>query len=140
MTATVVAGGLVGIQAPVNNVLSRSVGSFGAVSVNFAVGTACVLAVTFLLAGGIKDGGDPVPWYYWLLGGIAGAVYVTVALIAVREVGAGGVTAATIAGQLALAVLVDRLGVSGLEERAITWERLLGIALLAVGVVLVVRD
>ena len=138
--ATVVAGGLVGIQAPVNNVLSRSVGSFGAVSVNFAVGTACVLAVTFLLAGGIKEGGDPVPWYYWLLGGIAGAVYVTVALIAVREVGAGVVAAATIAGQLALAVLVDRLGVFGLEQRAITWDRLLGIALLAVGVVLVVRD
>jgi uncharacterized membrane protein YdcZ (DUF606 family) len=60
--ATVAAGGLVGIQAPVNNVLSRSVGSFGAVSVNFAVGTACVLAVTFLLAGGIKEGSDPVPW------------------------------------------------------------------------------
>jgi transporter family-2 protein len=138
--ATVAAGGLVGIQAPVNNVLSRSVGSFGAVSVNFAVGTACVLAVTFLLAGGIKEGGDPVPWYYWLLGGIAGAVFVTVALIAVREVGAGGVTAATIAGQLALAVLVDRLGVFGLEQRAITLDRLLGIALLAVGVVLVVRD
>ena len=122
-----------------NNVLSRSVGSFGAVSVNFAVGTACVLAVTFLLAGGIEEG-RPVAWYYWVLGGVAGAVYVTVALIAVREVGAGGVTAATIAGQLALAVLVDRLGVFGLEERAITWDKVVGIVLLATGVLLVVRE
>jgi transporter family-2 protein len=140
VVATVAAGGLVAIQAPVNNVLSRSVGSFGAVSVNFAVGTACVLAVTFLLAGGIEEGGRPVAWYYWVLGGVAGAVYVTVALIAVREVGAGGVTAATIAGQLALAVLVDRLGVFGLEERAITWDKVVGIALLATGVLLVVRE
>jgi bacterial/archaeal transporter family-2 protein len=75
-----------------------------------------------------------------VLGGVAGAVYVTVALIAVREVGAGGVTAATIAGQLALAVLVDRLGVFGLEERAITWDQVVGIALLATGVLLVVRE
>ena len=140
VVATVAAGGLVAIQAPVNNVLSRSVGSFGAVSVNFAVGTACVLAVTFLLAVGIEEGGRPVAWYYWVLGGVAGAVYVTVALIAVREVGAGGVTAATIAGQLALAVLVDRLGGFGLEERAITWDKVVGIALLATGVLLVVRE
>jgi transporter family-2 protein len=50
------------------------------------------------------------------------------------------VTAATIAGQLTLSVVLDRLGVLGLDERAITWDRLLGIALLAAGTVLVVRD
>ena len=57
-----------------------------------------------------------------------------------RELGAGGVTAAVIAGQLSLSVVLDRLGVLGLDERAITWEKLLGIALLAAGTVLLVQD
>jgi transporter family-2 protein len=61
-------------------------------------------------------------------------------LVAVRELGAGGVTAAVIAGQLSLSVVLDRLGVLGLDERAITWEKLLGIALLAAGTVLMVQD
>jgi transporter family-2 protein len=67
-------------------------------------------------------------------------VIVVTTLVTVRELGAGGVTAALIAGQLTLSVVLDRLGVLGLEERAITWEKLLGIALLAAGTLLVVRD
>jgi uncharacterized membrane protein YdcZ (DUF606 family) len=45
-----------------------------------------------------------------------------------------------IGGQLALSVLLDRLGVLGLDERAITWEKLLGIVLLALGTLLIVRE
>ena len=56
-----------------------------------------------------------------------------------RELGAGGVTAATIAGQLTLSVVLDRAGVLGLEERALTG-KLVGIALLALGTLLVVRE
>ena len=37
-------------------------------------------------------------------------------------------------------MVLDRLGVLGLDERTITWEKLLGIALLAVGTVLIVRE
>jgi bacterial/archaeal transporter family-2 protein len=47
---------------------------------------------------------------------------------------------ALIAGQLTMSVVIDRLGVLGLEERAITWQKLVGIALLTAGTVLVVRD
>jgi transporter family-2 protein len=67
-------------------------------------------------------------------------IIVTTTLITVRELGAGGVTAATIAGQLAASVVLDRMGVFGLDERAITWEKVLGIGLLALGTVLIVRE
>lgn len=142
VVATMAAGGLVAAQAPVNNVLSKKVGTFGAVSVNFLVGTILVLVVTFAFAGGIRnvEGVDSPAWYYWVFGGLAGVAIVLTTLVTVRELGAGGVTAATIAGQLTLSVVLDRLGVLGLEERAITWDKLLGIALLAAGTVLVVRD
>ena len=139
---TVAAGGAVAAQAPVNNVLSRYVGDLGASLVNFTVGTVCLLVVVFLFAGGMgpEEGADPPAWYYWIFGGLAGVVIVTTTLITVRELGAGGVTAAIIAGQLTFSLVLDRLGVLGLPERALTWQKLLGIALLAAGTVLIVRE
>jgi transporter family-2 protein len=139
---TVAAGGFVAAQAPANNVLSKSIGTFGAASVNFVVGTVCVLFVTFAFAGGLagEEGAATPPWYYWVVGGLGGVAIVVSTLVAVRELGAGGVAAAVIAGQLTLSVVLDRLGVLGLEERAVTWDKLLGIALLAAGTLLVVRD
>ena len=140
--ATMAAGGLVAAQAPVNNVLSKKVGTLGAVSVNFLVGTMLVLIVTFAFAGGFDNqaGVESPPWHYWVFGGIAGVAIVLTTLVTVRELGAGGVTAATIAGQLTLSVVLDRMGVLGLDEKAITWDKTLGIALLAAGTVLIVRD
>lgn len=142
MLATIAAGGVVAAQAPINNVVSNQVGSFGAALVNFLVGTALILVITFVFAGGLKgDANAESPaWYYWVFGGAAGVIIVVTTLITVRELGAGGVTAATISGQLTLSVVLDRLGVFGLDERAVTWEKLLGIGLLALGTVLVVRE
>ena len=139
---TVAAGGLVAAQAPANNVISNSVGSLGAALVSFLVGTAVILVLTFTVGGGLSgdEGVESPAWYYWILGGVGGAAIVLITLITVRELGAGGATAAVIAGQLALSVVLDRAGVLGLDERAITWQKLLGIALLAAGTVLIVRE
>ena len=142
VVVTVAAGGLVAAQPPVNNIVSKKVGTLGAVSVNFLVGTAIVLVVTFLFADGFKnvEGVETPAWYYWLFGGLAGVAIVLTSLVTVRHLGAGGVTAAVIAGQLTLSIVLDRLGVLGLDERAITVPKLLGVALLAAGTVLVVHD
>jgi bacterial/archaeal transporter family-2 protein len=139
--ATVFAGGLIAMQAPINSTLGRSVGSLPAASVSFAIGLVALVVITLLVGGGFGDLGETsgLSWYY-LTGGVLGAVYVTTALIAVRTLGAGGVTAATIAGQLSLSIVLDRAGVLGLDERALSWERVLGVALLAAGTFLVVRE
>jgi transporter family-2 protein len=50
------------------------------------------------------------------------------------------VTAATIAGQLTAAVIVDALGLLGVEKQPVTVVRLLGVAMLALGTYLVVRE
>jgi transporter family-2 protein len=73
------------------------------------------------------------------VGGLLGAVYVTVALVAVRTLGAAGLTAVVIAGQLAMSVLIDRLGLLGVARTHIGAERIVGLVLLVAGVVLVVR-
>ncbi len=74
-----------------------------------------------------------------LIGGLLGAVYVAIALVTVRTLGAGGLTAATIAGQLAMAVVVDQFGLLGVAKQQIDAGRVVGIVLLVTGVVLIVR-
>jgi len=61
-------------------------------------------------------------------------------LVSVRTLGAGGVPATTIAGQLTAAVLVDRLGILGLTQKPLSVARIAGVALLALGVFLIVRE
>jgi transporter family-2 protein len=135
-----VAGGLVAVQAPMNARLADHIGKFGSATMNFLVGGTLLIFITFVLAGGFQSVGESPPWWGWVFGGIAGAAYVTTALSSVPALGAGGVTAATVAGQLTLSVIVDRLGILGLDEKAITVQRVLGVVLLAAGVLLIVRD
>jgi bacterial/archaeal transporter family-2 protein len=136
---TAVAGGLIALQAPINAGLGRSTGSLPAALVSFAVGTLALAAIVVLSgkAGGLSSTFD-AGWYY-LLGGFLGAIYVANALIAVSVIGAGGVAAATITGQLVASVAVDRLGAFGLDEIALTPERILGVGLLLAGTLLIVR-
>ena len=139
VAATVVAGGFIALQAPINAGLGQKVGKVPAAAVSFTIGTIVLVVISLLFAGGFGKVGEArhLQWYY-LMGGVLGAVYVTTALIAVRTLGAGGVTGATIAGQLAMSVTLDRLGVLGLAQRELTPARIVGVVLLAAGTVQVV--
>lgn len=136
---TALAGGLIALQAPVNAGLGRATGSLPAALVSFAIGTLALAAIVVLSgqASGLGSTFD-VSWYY-LLGGLLGAVYVANALIAVSAIGAGGVAAATIAGQLTASVAIDRLGLFGLDQVPLSPERIAGVALLIAGTLLIVR-
>ena len=141
LLATVVAGGLVALQAPINSNLGKSVGTFAASSVSFAIGLTVLVAITLVAGGGFGDVSNAggLRWYY-LTGGILGAAYVTTVLVTVRSLRAGGVTAATSAGQLSMSVLLDRTGALGLDQRPLSAQRVIGIALLAAGTFLIVRE
>jgi transporter family-2 protein len=138
---TAFAGGLVALQAPINSKLGKTVGTLPAATVSFALGLVVLTTLTVLVGGGFGDVGkaSSLPWYY-LLGGVLGAVYVTTVLVAVRTLGAGGITAATVAGQLAASVVVDHFGLLGVHKQPVNLTRIVGVAFLVVGVVLVVRD
>lgn len=144
IAATVMAGGFIALQAPINATLGRSIASpLAAASISFAVGTTALVAITLLLSGsfggfGGVGGARGLGWVYFI-GGLLGAVYVTTALITVSVLGAGAVTAATVTGQLTTSIVIDRLGVLGLEARPISWQRVVGVALLVAGTFLVAR-
>ena len=140
IAATVVAGGLIALQPAFNSELGKSTGDLPAAMINFVAGTATLVLIVLLIgqAGQVRDAVG-VPWYYVVGGGVLGAIYVTTALLTVRDLGAGGVTAATITGQLTASLAMDRLGLFGLTETAITPAKLAGVVLLLAGTVLIIR-
>jgi transporter family-2 protein len=137
---TAVVGGMIALQAPINSTLGKRIGTLPAASVSFFIGTVVLVLLAFVFGGGFGKLGEArhLTWYY-LMGGVLGAAYVTTVLVTVRNLGAGGVTAATIAGQLTAAVIVDQLGILNISKHAITVPRAAGVVLLAAGTFLVVR-
>jgi len=134
------AGVLVGTQAPVNSRLGRSIGSVQAATFSFVVGAVALALVATLFYGGLGSFGQAGKAPLWaLIGGLLGAVYVTVAILTVRTLGVSGLTAIVITGQLAAAVVIDRFGLFGLSKQPIGVSRVAGLVLLIVGALLVVR-
>jgi transporter family-2 protein len=138
---TAMVGGAVALQAPINSHLGKSVGTFQAAFLSFAIGTVALLFIAAMSKGGLAGirHATGVGWIY-LTGGLLGVAYVSTVLVTVRTLGAGGVTAATIAGQLSLAVIIDQLGILHVAQKPITLARVVGVLLLAAGVYLIVRN
>jgi bacterial/archaeal transporter family-2 protein len=136
-----VVGGLVATQAPLNSQLARTVGGLQASVVALAVSFVALLALAAVTdgLGGIRRIGD-APLYVAIGGGLAGALYVGSIVFTVRALGATGLTAVTIAGQLALAMVIDHFGWLGVERSPITAVKIAGVALLALGTWLVIRE
>lgn len=134
-----VSGTTVALQAPTNAVLARTFGSpIVAALISFSVGTVALLAVA-LATHRIKPdfaAAQSLPAWAWL-GGLYGAFFVAVAAVAVPRIGAAQTLILLIAGQLAMAAAVDHFGALGVAKQTVTPLRLLGLALVAAGVVLV---
>ena len=136
-----VAGAMVALQAPTNAMLSKAGGSpILAALISFAVGTAALLVVW--LGSGNRPATAPfagLPWYAWI-GGLYGAMFVTVAAYAAPKIGLAALITIGIAGQIAMALLMDHVGALGLPREPINWGRALGAILVIAGVVLVRRS
>jgi bacterial/archaeal transporter family-2 protein len=137
-TLMVIGGGvLLGFQHPLNGDLAGSIGDLPASVVNFTVGTTALLAALALSGQLPRLAAIPrVPWYY-LCGGVFGAVNATTALALVDRIGAGAVASAAVCGQMIASLALDRAGVLGLHRRPLDAGRLAGAALLVAGTVLV---
>jgi transporter family-2 protein len=140
LAAAFVGGSLIALQAPTNALLARGAGSaVNAALVSFVVGTAALLVAAVAL--GARPGMSEVkalPWYAWT-GGFYGAVFVAVAAFAAPRMGVTYFLTMAIAGQLAMALLLDALGAFGLARVEISPTRIAGILLVLAGAWLVRR-
>ena len=138
LVAATLAGAVVATQSPTNAALGRTIGDLRAVVANFLVGGIAIAVVALAIGGGLGGlSGDPVRWHY--LGGLAGAGFVTVAVLTVRPLGVTLQTAAIIAGQLTMAAVVDHYGLLGVEVRPLTAAHAGGLGLLAAGVAVIAK-
>jgi transporter family-2 protein len=132
---------MVAAQAPTNAILAKAGGSpILAALISFAVGTVALFAIW--LGSGNRPGTAPftgLPWYAWI-GGLYGAVFVGVAAYAVPKIGVASLITIGIAGQIAMAILLDHLGALGLTREPINFGRVAGAVLVIAGVVLVRRS
>jgi transporter family-2 protein len=136
-----VVGGLVVTQAPLNSQLGRSVGGLEASVVALGISFLALLMLSTVTGGigGVRHIGE-APWHVAIGGGLAGALFVGSIVWTVRALGAGGLTAVTIAGQLGVAIVIDHFGWLGVEKSPITVAKVSGVLLLAAGTWLVIRD
>lgn len=107
---------------------------------SYALGVLCMLLLAMAL-------GDPlpplatvarIPWWAWS-GGLFGAVFIGLAIVLVPTLGAASFIALLVAGQMLASVLFDHFGLLGLAQRPVDLPRLIGVALLVGGVVLIRR-
>ena len=72
-------------------------------------------------------------------GGIFGAIFIGLSIITIPKLGGAAYIALLVTGQMIAALAVDHFGWLGVQERPIDLPRMLGVALLVVGVVLIRR-
>lgn len=109
--------------------------------VSFAVGTVTALAY-YILARypwPAAQAARAIPWWGWL-GGSLGVFYVWTTVMAGPRLGAAITLALVVVGQLTCAMILDHFGALGLPVRPITALRVVGIALVIVGVTVLAAD
>jgi bacterial/archaeal transporter family-2 protein len=137
-----ITGLAVTIQAGVNANLRQAIANpVLAAAISFGSGFLS-LAIVLLASGASVPGLDTIKqisWWKWT-GGVIGAVYVTTVIISVPKIGTANLVSLSVAGQLLAAVVLDHYGLLGFALHPTNSWRLLGLALIMAGVVLVVRN
>lgn len=134
---TVLAGLAGSVQVAVMGRFGRRIGIVEALA--FATSVQLVLSLAILLVarlgtGGL-GGGFRAPLWMWS-GGLMGLVVVFTITFAQPRIGATATIGILIAGQLAMGAMIDRLGLFGVDQIAISWPRAAGIVLLGAGAAL----
>lgn len=135
----VLAGMAMPTQATVNGKLTSYVGSpISAAFISFAVGTVALFVYMLLTGVPLKSltSSQDAPLIAWI-GGFLGAFFVSVMATVVPRIGVALAFSLAIGGQMLVTLLIDHFGWLGVPEKPINLWRVLGAALITVGVILI---
>jgi transporter family-2 protein len=134
------AGVVLVVQVGVNATLRNGLGSPAtAAFMSFLVGSVALAALVSLeRAWPARAQFAAVPQWAWA-GGFLGAFYVVCTIVVGPRLGAAALLALVILGQLTTSLLVDHFGWLGFPQHPLTLTRLLGVALLFAGAMLIVH-
>ena len=128
-------------QATVNSKLAGTIDSpIAAAFISFAVGT--VALFVYMLLTGVPlsslTSAKDAPLIAWI-GGFLGAFFVSVMATVVPKIGGAVAFSLAIGGQMLVTLIIDHFGWLGVPEKPINLMRVLGAALITVGVILIRR-
>ncbi len=140
-TLALIAGLAGSVQVAVMGRFGERIGSFEALAASVLFSALIAAAVLLGVRQSLAGYGDAFrsPWWYWVGGGGMGVVVVLTITVVTPRIGATATIGLLIAGQLAMGVLIDRYGWFGVEQVPLSWPRILGVLLLAVGALLALR-
>jgi transporter family-2 protein len=136
--ALTVAAGLAGsVQVAVMGRFGSRIGVVEALVFSTCVQLALAAAILVVARAGLGGlgGAFRVPLWMWA-GGVMGLTVVFAITYAQPRIGATATIGILIAGQLLMGAVIDRLGLFGVEQIALSWPRALGILLLGTGAAL----
>ncbi|MCZ0733643.1 DMT family transporter [Phreatobacter sp. AB_2022a] len=107
---------------------------------SYFVGVVCMALLALVLREPVPAAGVAlrISWWQWS-GGVFGAIFIGLAILLVPALGAATFIALLVAGQMVASVTIDHFGWMGLPRHPLDLTRLLGVALLVGGVILVRR-
>lgn len=127
------------MQQAVNADLRASLGSAAwAGFVSYLGGTLCMLLLAIAVRDALPSSGMIARsnWWAWS-GGFFGAIYIAISILLVPRLGTAVFVAVLITGQMLASLAFDHFGLFGVPQHSVDLSRILGVALLIAGAVLV---
>jgi bacterial/archaeal transporter family-2 protein len=144
MLQSVVLASLAGLLLPLQSIIAARVaetinGPFMAALVNFVGGTAALIVLILVFRVPWPSGTQAalVPGYAWAIG-LFGAFFVAQAAFVIPKLGAAGMVALVITGQMIGSVIMDHFGIMQ-PVQPVTLQKVFGAVLLMGGVFLILR-
>jgi len=132
-------GGIaIAFQPSINGRLAQKIGTFESSCISFAVGTLFLVILVLVAGKGSIKGVTHASWWE-LSGGVLGAFFVTMTIVAIPRIGTTAAMAAVIGAQLTTGVLLDHFGLFGFRTIPLDSKRAIGVALLMAGAGLIIR-
>ncbi|MFJ6484560.1 MULTISPECIES: DMT family transporter [unclassified Streptomyces] len=140
LTAALLVGCLLAVQASVNLQLNKAVGTpYGASTVQLGVATG-LLVVLAALTGALGALGKlpGVEWWH-LLGGLASPLYITSGILLFPRLGALASVGLFVTGQMFSSLVLDLGGLLGLEKKGLSPGVALGALAVLAGIIVIIR-
>ena len=138
LIAIFIGGIAAAIQPVINARLAVRTGVLESATVSFAVGTVVLLVLSLVTSKGSFRGiADAQAWE--LSGGLYGAFFVALMILAVPRLGVTTVMAALIVAQLITGLVFDHYGLMGVRLAPLDLRRIAGVIMLLIGTVLIYR-
>jgi len=139
--AALLIGGFLSIQGSINAQISSFLKHpLQASLTNFVVGTIVLILLNIILRTTMPTFNElkTIPWYLFL-GGVIGAMFVTSVVLLIPKIGVTTMLAASIAGQLIVATVIDHFGYFNVTVHPVSLSRIAGIIMLVLGIFLIQR-